>query len=756
MKCYLDSETCGLHGVAVLLQYAWDDGPIELHDVWLRPMGETMELIEKVMENDLIGFNLAFDHFHLCKLYTMFGEFGDYNAIPKDHVEALAKLEPQARFGPCLKPKRALDLMLHARKGPYQSLMAREDVRIKKVPRILAQRLADELEQRIQMDGIYFARRKDKYAPKWMPYDIEGEPNFQDVVLRFAPKGDLKTLAKHALKIEDSVLLRYTDVEIDHKLRPEEMGWAPFALAVGRPGRWKGAWPEVLKFHIDHWQYRRDARKYAEDDVIYTRGLEKHFGSPEPGDDDSELACMVAAVRWHGFNVDLESMQKQKVEALKKAAGVPTAPGAACKWIQQVMDDSSKKIMGKATDKVMLTKLATGDASGCDCTFDDDLKNQDCPLCNNTRKGPWAERAGAVLTARKGLKEAELYDKIIAAARFHASFIVIGTLSSRMAGADGLNPQGINRATEVRRCFIFADPGFVLCGGDFDSFEVVLADAAYNDPALRRALQQGKSIHALFGAKLYPDQTYESIIKSKGSKVQDYYTIAKSSVFAMIYGGDDKTLVGKYQVDPAIAEKAYKEFLEDYPEVGKSRQKIFDAFCSMQQPRPGGPVVWHEPAEYIESLQGFRRYFTLENEICRALFTLGENPPQEWVDLKIKCVRREGRTQFVGGATRSALFGAAFAIQAAAMRAAANHVIQSSGATITKKVQRRVWDFQPCGVHPWMVVPCNIHDEVLAPCRPEIAEAVQAAVYATIETFRPQVPLIAMTWKIGMKSWAEK
>jgi hypothetical protein len=55
-----------------------------------------------------------------------------------------------------------------------------------------------------------------------------------------------------------------------------------------------------------------------------------------------------------------------------------------------------------------------------------------------------------------------------------------------------------------------------------------------------------------------------------------------------------------------------------------------------------------------------------------------------------------------------------------------------------------------------MVIPCNIHDEILAPCRPEIAEAVQKTVYDTIDGFRQQVPLIAMEWKIGMKSWAEK
>lgn len=325
-----------------------------------------------------------------------------------------------------------------------------------------------------------------------------------------------------------------------------------------------------------------------------------------------------------------------------------------------------------------------------------------------------------------------------------------------MAGSDGLNPQGINRSKDVRRCFTFADDGFVLCGGDFDSFEVTLADAAYNDPKLREDLLTGKSIHTLFGCKLFPDQNYESITKSKGSKVKDYYSVSKNGVFSMIYGGDYQTLIKKYRIDPEVAEKAYKEFLKDYPEVGKSRQKIQDMFCSMRQPGGiGKKVEWHEPAEYIETPMGFRRYFTLENEICRALFTLANDPPKAWSDLKIKCVRRE-REQFVGGAVRSALFGAAFAIQAAAMRAACNHVIQSFGATITKRLQRRVWDHQPAGVHRWMVVPCNVHDEILCPCRPEVAEDVQKTVYATIEEFRPKVPLIGMEWKIGMKNWSEK
>ena len=68
---------------------------------------------------------------------------------------------------------------------------------------------------------------------------------------------------------------------------------------------------------------------------------------------------------------------------------------------------------------------------------------------------------------------------------------------------------------------------------------------------------------------------------------------------------------------------------------------------------------------------------------------MGEDPPKEWKELKIKVVRRE-RVQTACNALRSSLFGAAFQVQAANMRAAGNHVIQSAGATLTKGLQRKI------------------------------------------------------------------
>ena len=70
-----------------------------------------------------------------------------------------------------------------------------------------------------------------------------------------------------------------------------------------------------------------------------------------------------------------------------------------------------------------------------------------------------AVRAKEILAVKFAAKEIELYDKLLLAGKFHASFIVIGALSSRMAGADGLNAQGIKHTNEVRQMFPLAWDG---------------------------------------------------------------------------------------------------------------------------------------------------------------------------------------------------------------------------------------------------------------------------------------------------------
>lgn len=742
---YFDTETCGLHGPIVLVQWALGNGEIHLYEPWREDAIDTIHLFEMFANHlgGVIGFNLAFDWFHICQMYTTLCLL-DPNKRP-DILE-YAKAEPEARDGLCLKPVKAFDIMLHARKGPYQSTMMREDIRIKKVPTALAWQLSKELEKRIQLKDIYFARRKTKNAPQWQVYDIhdkdtgELDVNFKDVVLKFAPSAALKALASDALGVDADEILKFTDVEVDPKLRPKEFGYAPFALSHaivdGDEINWRDTWPVYIKFHYNHWAFNSLARKYATDDVDYTRRLYQFFGEPDMDDDDSVLACMVGAVRWKGYKVDIPGIRLLRKSAVVLSKSAPKAPAAVKRYIMEAMDKTEQLVIRATTKKVILEEIAKWES-------------------DDGKKHAAAQRAQEVLNARTAAKEVELYDKLLKAGRFHASFIVIGTLSSRMAGGDGLNAQGIKKEKKVRSKFPLAFDGYILSGGDFSGFEVVLADAVYNDPTLRAALISGKKIHGLFGVHLYPDMTYDEILATDGT-ADDKYTDAKRGVFALLYGGDENTLHTRIGIPVEVGLKAYNLFIKDYPEVGKARSKTFDKFCSMRQPGGiGTKVEWHEPADYIENIFGFRRYFTLENQVCKILFELANKPPKDWRHIKIKVTRRD-REQTVQGATQSALYAAAFGVQGANMRAAANHEIQSSGGEITKMLQRRIWNLQLSGVSDWIVQPMNVHDEIMTPTQPKMIGKVEKIMFKLLDDLKPKVPLIAMEWHKKMESWADK
>ncbi len=798
-KCYLDTETCGFHGVAITLQYAFDDGPIEIHEFWTTPIQESIDLLDEIAKCAVIGYNLSFDWFHLAKMYTMLLLARDVlgpDEYMDEHIDQMAQLEERARNGPCYKPAAAFDIMLHARKTEFQMTMERSDIRIRRVPTQLAWQLAKHLDKTIVFESILFARQKNKLAPRFKVHDIHNQDGtinkgFKDIVLKFKASSALKALAVHVLNVPQEEVMFFDDVEVDPAFYPVEFGFAPYALAVpeavrllktagkkkGRTGKWKGAWPAVITHHISHWRHHERAREYARKDVEYTRSLYKYFKCPDVGDDDSELACMVGAVRWRGYAIDIEGIRELKRKAEEKLGKYPTAPRKVKAFLYEVMSEEERVVHeaknGQKTGKIVLEFLA-GQVDA-PCPFGP------CDGCNFTNKvtNPVAERAKGVLETRFAKKEIELYDKLILAKRFHANFNVIGALSGRMSGTGGLNAQGIKKTKEVRSKFPLAFGGLELVGGDFSGFEVVLADAAYNDPLLRDDLltcekcrnvkvvyTEGKKkcpkcggsktmkIHALFGVHVYPNMTYDDIKATDGSE-DDKYTRCKSAVFAMLYGGEGYTLMTRLGVPIEVANAAYEKFAEKYRGVGKARMKVTNAFCSMRQVGGlGSRIEWSDPAEYVESLFGFRRYFHLENRIVKALFELAQKPPKEWKNINIKVMRRD-REQTAVGAMQSALYGAAFQMQAANMRAAANHEIQSSGSQITKRLQRRVWDIQPPGMNEWIVQPCNVHDAVYVPCKPEVKKTIKEVVTEVVESFRWRVPLIEMEWG-DMKDWSSK
>lgn len=773
---FIDTETTGFHGVMVLMQAAKGDGAVEMMCPWNVQAGQALEYIEEYYLNrdGIVMFNATFDAFHIQKMYNLLEMFIKKNSkydFMEDQINEVAAFEMEAVRGSCIKPYNTLDLLLHSKKGEFQSLMDRKDIRIRRVPYALAEPLVAELNARIVLPDMYFSRRKDATV-RWQIKDIENDlgeiiPDLVDVVLKFAPSSALKALCK-ATGIAKEDRLLFEDVSIPKQFMSNEPGYAPFAMAAHKlengnfvrpsPKNWYDRWPAHLEYHIQHWSFNESARTYAEDDIHDTRGLYNYFDKPDLGDDDSILACMVGATRWRGFAVDRPGLQTQLAVAekdLKQYNFNWNSPAVCRKVLEQHMDSDLKALISGTGKEILEDVIKWEIEDVCDDCFGDG-----CDTCKGKGtistgdRHPAALDAELILSARRASKKRGDIVKLLMTDRFHPDFKIIGAKSSRMSGTGGLNAQGVSSAPAIRMCFTMADDDEVLSGGDFDAFEVTIADATYNDPVLREDLLSDVKIHAVMGAFL-SGLTYDEVIATKGLEGrEDKYGMGKAAIFALFYGGDEGTLVRKAGVDLDVAEEAVHAWGEKYPVMQEGRKAVIQAHTCMAQPKGlGTPVTWRDPADYVESMFGFKRYFTLENQVCKALFELASSPPKEWTKTKGAVTRRD-KTQTNSGATRSSLYGAAFGVSSGVIRAALNHKIQASGATPTKNLQVKLWDLQPCGVSTWKVRSIQVHDEVLVVSPPDMSDRIIEVKDAFLVEFRKTIPLLDITWEREMSSWA--
>lgn len=709
---FLDSETCGLTGPVILIQFAEDDGPVTLHEVFNESVLRTIRLLERFCENDICGFNLTFDWFHITKLYNLLQDHKDKLKPPT--IETMVESHNRRPINYCLRPKAALDLFLHSRKGPYQSLMDRRDIAIRKIPYELADMLVIILQQKLQLPWIYFARSREGY--QWKIEPNNDNPQFSDVVLRFKASGSLKNLSQEIFKC------KVLEIGIPKDKFPPNVPYNPYNTE----------WKDILGWHIKHWQ-RKGPKSYAEQDVILLQRLYHHFGEPKSGDYDSELAICIGGSRWRGYALDLTKINERIESQCSRTRDAPININSHIKVRGYLLEQATKE------ESICVSDTSAGTLKGL-MEF----------------KSKLGETARIIYNARRAKKELDILYKLRETGRYCPEFKIIGTRSGRMAGGGGhgsINPQGINRDTAYRSIFTLAESNYKLSGGDFESFEVTIADAVYNDNNLRNDLQSGKSFHGLFGEILY-NFPYDQIMSSKGTDT-DYYTPSKYSAFGVFYGAQPKKIATIAGISEDQAKFGYEQFIKKYPRIGEARKVIFDSFCSMRQPKGiGSQIIWRDPPEYIVSFLGFRRYFTLENSIVKCLYQLGINPPD---NLNVSGIcRRRDRDQTKRGALQSALFACALQLQAYNMRAAANHQIQSVGAQITKELQCGIWEkFQPIGISEWKVQSFNIHDEIVCVHVPELTEEIANYVREFVDTYKSKIPLIAMSWRTDVKDWSE-
>lgn len=738
---FFDTESIGFYGPTVLIQYCVDDGDPVIHNIWDHTVGETLDLIESHVTHPsgVVGFNLTHDWYHYSRTYGVLAELPRrYRPDPLDYLDV--EKEDIAHDKYCLKPVKACDLMLVGRKTKFQASLNQKQVTMRKVPKVLAPLLVEELKKNVPIPSIYFARSKKGYAWRIVPLikgtakeatspEDEIDPDFVNIQLKFAPSTSLKAIMAYIG--HDVVTLD----DLDPLPKPEEYAWFPHY----------GGWSSVFNEHL--WAWRNDPRRleYAKNDPLYTRELYHYLGDPVLGDVDSELACAIGAMHWRGFAVDIPACKERLKVAEQIFSRAPVninSPRQVKNWLHEVCTPLEKQAVD-TTGMELLKKIS------------DEWKEDNPEL---------ARRCGLIIEARRAEEEMTLLRRLIQAGRLYVTFKVIGTKSNRMSGGSesyikskgSINPQGIKKGGAIRSLFPLAHPDLILCGGDFSGYEVSIAEAVYKDPRLREDLLKGLKMHGLFGAEMY-GLTYEEIMATEDNNINDvngYYQRAKRGFFASLYGAMEDKIGKAMWLPKEAAKEGLDRFANKYSRIREYRENLQKKFTAISQKELGKEITWSEPAEYEESFLGFRRYFTLEFNIIRCLYNMARNPSEEFLELgkNLRVVRRD-RVQTASGAALSALYAVAFGIQGQVFRAAANHDIQSPGAQMTKELQGEIWTVQPVGINKWYVMPMNIHDEIQAPCAPEVVDIVATKVANKVESFREKVPLIKMKWKTHLTTW---
>ena len=754
--CFFDTESCGFIGPTLLLQYQWfEDGVLSkifLHNIFKETAGSTCRIIEEMMKCKLIGFNLTHDIYHLSKTYNILSLMDPDNPPTILQYAYLAKTDAARRL--CLLPEEPLDLMIYGQKGPFQAIMKQAPITLRRISRVLAQGVIHHLTERIHLNPLYFAGMQKGYhwdiKDLWhrdvaefkfrqvTPEDrkkghrrdvpLKIDPDMVDLVLPFNPKKGLKDIAIHILKLAPESTTGFKLP--DHVKAPKEEFWNPND---------ENAWIDVIEDHIEMWATDPDQIQYATDDVTYTREMYYHFNQPEGNDDGSILACMVGNTYNKGFDFD-----KDKAGLLFKKRFRSTARYKKIVEYNSVPKSLAFLLKAKGLNPILKSQVTSTKAEVLEgfAALDGDL----------------GKRATFLLRARKQEKERQLLFKMLTAGKMYVQFKITGTKTNRMSGGSmegkggSINPQGIPNEPYFRELFTFSnDAGMKLSGGDAASFEVVIMCKVWGDENLTKEVQSGKKFHAILGSFIYGD-TYENILADPKR-----YGRSKSCTFGKAYGAQPKKLAATAGVTIDDILESDIHFENKYPKVRENREANTQQFQALHQPAGGGAISWREPTEYVESFLKFRRYFTVEIEVMRALYHLANNLPEDLVELgqKVKVMRRD-RVQTASGACCSALYGAAFGIQGQIQRSAGNHLIQSVGGQMIKELQAILINkYQKRGIHSWAFIPFNVHDELQCSHLPDFTEDLTQEIKKYENSYQEKLPMFKMEWFPDAKNWAE-
>lgn len=758
---YIDTETLGLYGPPAILQYAFDDDAPKLYNPWLSEAGETKDLIRRFIDSRLVAHNLTFDHQKLHSLWAALENFKDTER-PIIDPWRYAEAEYLNRSNTCLKPKAAVCTLLVCQKELGGSALAAKEIRIRKVPEHAAELLVATLNECCDLPPILFARQKVKRLP-WGVADCEDGVGWKDVVLKFAPSNGLKDVARFVLGVEETQKI---GAEVLPPVMPDELGFCPYAWLLR--GRDMNLWPGLVEQHVEFWNEDERAVKYALDDIILLRQLDKHLGST-PTDFDSEIACQVASCRMAGFSIDKSKLSDEietSQKVLDSARVNVDSPIQVRNFLADVLDPMEREVIAHSCDKSVLKSII----KEFNAEEDEPCCGVGCLLCEGVGHFPAgplpvANRAAHILDVRKHKKRLQLYRKLEIAGEAFPSFRVIGAKSGRMSGADGLNYHGIDGSAEIREIFTLTDDeDWVVSGGDMNSQELAIASAVMKDEDLGDVLRDNKKLHAIFAASA-SGLPYDQIMKyadDKSRQESKWYALGKVCAYSIMYGASAFNVAQTLSCSNEEAQEKIDAFFAQFPAMTETRKLVKRKFETMTSDSDGRISIKEPEQDYIESAFGFRRSFRTELDVMiqiRHNIKLWDNLAKtrpEWAPvLNKQVIRKEKRgPQRTSNAMASAMYAAVFSLQGKILRAALNHLIQSAGRTCTLRVQKRIWDeVQPTGIHQFEVKLLSVHDEIATVSPRRNCEAIRQAVKSEMKDLTETIPLLSLDWGTDVGSW---
>lgn len=682
-----DTETAGLNGPVKLIQYNINGGKVHFIPLltgWQYSKSTTQKVREFYNEfynpsTTVCGWNTGFDLYH------------GYRTLHSIENRLDSAVRPVRPFL-C----NVVDYYLHAlRTGPLApyawvrakpgKTKAKPVAKISRVPTDVVEAVAFKVEERLK------ALLPSIASPRRHYHEVKGRTDLTtisfDIDMPFGLKAHAEYWGAEVIKIKDVWPL------LNRKL---EKPWLPYYdeevyEAVNRQC------DEVLNDPTsEFWTY-------AKNDIEYLDLAKEKLGNPSPDHHDAATSY-ISYTRYHGFELDREVLIKTKAAYEGKMT-------AAVQQLGNINIKSSKQRLAllkqhlpfvASSGRKVIEALSTNDNAQlrtvCRAMLDYGMHKQRL------------DQVIKLLDCRTG--------------RAHPELNPFGTATSRMAGSAGFNWQGVAPAKEgvgVRAALQ------AKAVGDFNSFEVCIAAAAWNDQQLLRDLTNGVDVHLLAASNLHPqwpkDVTYEQAKTHIADQTGPWKLLkkcrqeAKSGlVFGPMYGAGGPKVEEVFNLPAGEGDKKLLAFFTRYQGLKAFRERQLSSFCTADTAKWSRNSI-DRMQETAKDLTGDQRNWTFEKQLAKVFWELGTDGIQNLPMTPIVRQEKKGQ-QTVAQAVRSALLGAAIAIQQAVYRQGCNTPIQMTGANVCKMLGELLWNM-------FHIPLLNIHDEyVMGDYSPEIQKAV--------------------------------